>query len=227
MTFGGFPQAGLELLARLPNLDTDGFAAARGDWQTYLLDPARDLVDDLGARLNEQVSPGLTASPKVNGSIAPINADLRFNPSGPRYKDHLLLRWWEGEPKKTAPTLFLRVDPGRIGFASGVSFASTATWRAAVSDSATGGQLRRLIDDVKRADGDVEVDLAGADLKRVPKPFPDDHLSADLLRHRAMFQLRWAEPLPIQVSTGDLTEFCAQRLARLAGLHRWLVAELR
>lgn len=227
MTFRGFPPEGLALLARLPTLDVGDFAAIRHAWQASLLDPARDLVDDLGACLTEQVSPGLTGSPKVNGSIAPINADLRFNPNGPRYKDHLLLRWWEGTPKKTAPTLFLRLDPDQIGFASGVSFVSTSCWRAAVGDSPAGGELRRLIDDIKLSDTGTDVDIAGADLKRVPKPFPPDHPRADLLRHKAMFQLRWAEPLPVEVSTGDLTEFCATRLVRLAGLHRWLVTELQ
>ncbi len=224
MTFGGFAPAGLALLARLPTLDAAGFAAARSDWQTYVLDPARDLVEDLGARLTQQVSAGLIAEPKVNGSIAPIQRDLRFDPHGPRYKDHLLFRWWEGTPKKTAPTLFLRLDPGQIGFAAGVSFASTSHWRTVVGDSPAGADLPRLIGDIKRATADVEI--AGADLKRVPAPFPPHHPGADLLRHKAMFQLRWAEPLPEEVSTGGLTDFCAARLSRLAGLHRWLVAEI-
>ena len=225
MTFRGFSSAGLSLLGRLPTLDAGEFAAVRDDWQALLLDPARDLVEELGARLTEEVSPALVGSPKVNGSIAPINADVRFNPQGPRYKDHLLFRWWEGTPKKTAPTVFLRLDPGQIGFAAGVSFASTDRWRSAVGDDrAAGEELHRLIDNLKR--GGSEVDIAGADLKRVPKPYSSDHPNADLLRHKAMFQLRWAEPLPAEVSSGDLTEFCAARLGRLAGLHRWLVAEL-
>lgn len=224
MTFRGFPPAGMALLARLPSMDVDDFAAVRRDWQESLLDPARDLIGDLGACLNEEISPGLIGDPKVNGSIAPINNDLRFNPHGARYKDHLLLRWWEGTPKKTAPTLFVRIGTDQIGFASGASLASATRWRAAVDDNRTGDELRRLIDDIKNAVADV--DIAGADLKRVPKPFPSDHPNANLLRHKAMFQLRWAEPLPTEASTSDLTEFCAIRLVRLAGLHRWLVSEL-
>ncbi|WP_211695835.1 DUF2461 family protein [Mycobacterium spongiae] len=224
MTFLGFPPAGLALLARLPTLDSAGFSAVRPDWEEHVLNPARDLVDDLGAQLTEQISPGLIAEPKVNGSIAPINRDLRFNPDGPRYKDHVMFRFWEGTPKKTAPTLFLRIDPGQIGFASGVVFASTDRWRAAVGDPPVAEELRRLIEDIQAAIGDV--DIAGADLKRVPSPFPPDHPGADLLRHKATFQLRWAEPLPEEVSTGALTAFCTARLSKLAGLHRWLVAQM-
>nr|WP_277396005.1 DUF2461 family protein [Mycobacterium gordonae] len=224
MSFAGFPPAGLSLLARLPTLDAAAFAAVRPDWQAYVLDPSRQLVDDLGVCLIEQISPGLIADPKVNGSIAPIHRDLRFDPHGPRYKDHLLFRWWEGTPKKTAPTLLLRLDPSQIGFAAGVLFASTGTWRTVVGERPAGQQLTLLINDIKRASPDVEI--AGADLKRVPSPFPADHPAADLLRHRATFQIRWAEPLPADVSTGALTDYCAARLRRLAGLHRWLVTEI-
>lgn len=224
MIFRGFLPAGLALLGRLPALDASQFAAVRDDWQELLLDPARDLVEDLGARLVEQVSSGLVAEPKVNGSIAPIQRDLRFYPNGPRYKDHLLFRWWEGTPKKTAPTLFLRLDPNQIGFAAGVSFASANHWRTAVGRDPAGTAVRQLIEVILR--GTTGTEIAGADLRRVPAPFPPDHPNADMLRHKSMFQLRWAEPLPKEVSTGGFTDYCASRLGRLAGLHRWLVAEL-
>ncbi|SOJ53816.1 hypothetical protein MSIMFB_01313 [Mycobacterium simulans] len=224
MTFNGFPPDGLALLACLPTLDSASFAAERGNWEQNLLDPARNIVADLGAWLAKHVSPGLVAVPKVNGSIAPIHRDLRFNPHGPHYKDHLLFRWWEGIPKKTAPTLFLRLDPDRIGFASGVTFASTDRWRAVVGDTRTAAGLCQLINDIRRDTSDV--DIAGADLKRVPAPFSSEHPGANLLRHKTMFQLRWAEELPADVSTHRLVAFSAARLARLADLHRWLVANI-
>jgi uncharacterized protein (DUF2461 family) len=225
MSFTGFPPAGLALLARLPSLDTAGFAAARGEWEERLLRPARHFVNDLGVVLVERISPGLVADARVNGSLAPINRDLRFDPHCPRYKDHLLFRWWDGTPKKTAPTLYIRLDASRIGFASGAVFPSTERWRTAVGDEAGARTLRRLIEDVRGLAPDV--DIAGADLKRVPAPFAADHPGADLLRHKAMFQLRWSEPLPSAVSSPDLVQLCAARLARLADVHRWLLTEVR
>lgn len=221
--FAGFPPAGLTLLARLPSLDPDGFGAERAGWANLLLQPARQFVSDVGVVLAKRVSPGLVADPRVNGSIAPINRDLRFDPHGPRYKGHLLFRWWAGAPKKTAATLFVRLEPTRIGFASGLVFASVDRWRAALGDITAAEELLRLIDGVRRATPDVEV--AGADLKRVPAPYRVDHPAADLLRHKTMFQLRWAEPLPASVSTPELVDHTAARLARLGGLHRWLRTE--
>jgi uncharacterized protein (DUF2461 family) len=220
VNFTGFPPAGLALLARLPGLDPAGFAAIRASWDELVLQPARQFVTDLGATLAERISPDLIADPKVHGSIAPINRDLRFDPHGPRYKDHLLFRWWEGTPKKTAPTLFVRLDPTRIGFASGVVFTSTDQWRTVAGDETTARALVRLLNGIRN---DVpQAEIAGADLKRVPTPFSTDHPGADLLRHKTMFQLRWAEPLPIAASKPDLIEHCTARLDPLAELHRWL-----
>ncbi|HET9143418.1 DUF2461 family protein [Actinophytocola sp.] len=218
MSFTGFPPAGRALLARLPGLDPAGFAAEHTAWTTLLLDPARGFVTALGAVLVERISPGLLADPRVNGSIAPINRDLRFDPHGPRYKDHLLFRWWERDrPKRTAPTLFVRLDPTRIGYASGMVFPSTDQWRTAVADHTT---AQGLINRVRRDLPDAEI--AGADLKRVPAPYPADHPNADLLRHKTMFQLRWTQPLPTAVSTPAFVEHCATQLARLTALHHWL-----
>ncbi len=164
--------------------------------------------------LTERISPCLVADPRVNGSIAPINRDLRFDPNGPRYKDHLLFRWWEdGGPKKTAPTLFDRLDPIRIGFASGITFSSTDRWRAAVGDATAARTLATLVHDMRHD-------------ARVPAPYPADHLAADLLRHKSMFQLRWTEPLPAAASTPALVEHYAARLTRFTDLHHWLHQEV-
>jgi uncharacterized protein (DUF2461 family) len=220
MSFTGFPPTGLALLARLPSLDPTGFAVERPGWDE-LLDQARHFVTDLGAALARRISPDLVADPRVNGSIAPINRDLRFDPHGPRYKDHLLFRWWEGTPKKTSPTLYVRLDPTRIGFASGIVFTSTDRWRAA---AASADRLHQVLADIRHTVPDF--DIAGADLKRVPAPFPPDHPGADLLRHKTMFQLRWAEPLPNEVTTPRLVDHAASRLVHLAALHRWLREEV-
>ena len=56
-------------------------------------------------------SPDIEAQPKNNGSTAPINNDLGFSPDASPYKDHIMLRFWEGTPKKTAPMLMVRISP--------------------------------------------------------------------------------------------------------------------
>ena len=91
-----------------------------------MLEPAKAFVTALGEELSKTISKDLVAEPRTNGSIAPINNDLRFAPANsPKarapYKDHLLFRFWEGADKKIAPTLFVRLSAESVGFASGAA----------------------------------------------------------------------------------------------------------
>ena len=70
-----------------------------------------------------RISPRIVAIPRTNGSIGPINNDVRFAKNRSAYKDHLLFRFWElassGSDKKTAATLFVRLGSDSVGFATG------------------------------------------------------------------------------------------------------------
>ena len=132
LMFPGFSEAGLALLERLPMFDKAEFEHHRDAWENDLRLPAHHLARAVGSRLVEEVSAGFITESQLHASVSPINRDMRFDQAGPHYKDHLLLRWWEGAVKNVAPTLMVRLDATSVGFATGVTFASTAGWRAAV-----------------------------------------------------------------------------------------------
>lgn len=220
--FAGFPRAGLELLTRLGGADKPWFQAHRGEYDTGLASPAKAFVVAVGERLAHQVSPDVQAVPRTNGSIAPINNDLRFRPDAPPYKDHLLFRWWEGPDRKVAPTLFVRLSEASVGFATGVALHDLDRWRDAVADEVSGPALTTALAEL--AEG-RDLDVVGAELKRVPAPHPPDHPRADLLRHKG-FQARWTEPTPAQVTDATFVEWCVERLVACSPVHRWLVDEL-
>ena len=220
--FTGFPQEGLDFLADLAERDKPWFDANRAVYDTQVVAPTKSFVVAIGDRLAEEVAPDIVAIPKANGSIAPINNDLRFSPDKSPYKDHLLLRFWEGADKKTAPTLMVRISPGGIGFATGCVFSSLDHWRELIDDDTTGASLGTALDQL--ADG-RDLDLAGEGYKRVPKPYPADHPRAGLLRHKAL-QARWQEPVPAETTTPAFVDWCMERLDACADVHHWLVANL-
>ncbi|MEM9132338.1 MAG: DUF2461 domain-containing protein [Actinomycetota bacterium] len=220
--FSGFPQEGLDFLTTLGRSDKAWFDANRKTYNTAVAAPAKALVTAVGERLADGIAPAIEAQPKANGSIAPINNDLRFSPDKPPYKDHLLLRFWEGSNKKTAPTLFLRVSAGGIGYATGVMFDDVDRWRHAIDDDITG---EALTDALGALGADRAIDLDGAGYKRVPKPYPADHPRADLLKHKA-FQARWQEPTPSAITEAAFVDHCVERLEACADVHRWLVTNL-
>ncbi|MGB5759448.1 MAG: DUF2461 domain-containing protein [Acidimicrobiales bacterium] len=221
--FQGFPQEGLDFLRRLGTRDKAWFDEHRETYDRAVVAPTKAFVTALGRKLNDELSPAIAAQPKTNGSIAPINNDLRFSPDKSPYKDHLLLRFWEGSNKKTAPTLFVRVGADDVGFATGAAIADIDRWRQLIDDDETGPQLAAALAALGRG---RSLDIAGEGYKRVPKPYPEDHPRADLLRIKGGIQARWSEPVPASINGPRFVTHCAKRLGTCGEVHRWLVSNL-
>ncbi len=219
--FTGFEPEAIEFLATLGAKKADWFKAHKEDYERLVVGPSRAFVSALGAELVSSISDEIDFGPRTNHSIAPINNDLRFSPGKPPYKDHLLLRFWEGPNKKAAPTLFVRIAPSGIGFATGAAFDDLSRWREAVA--AESGE--ELADAIARLVRSTKAEVVGQTLKRVPSPYPADHPREGLLRHK-MIQVRWQEKPRASLSRPDFVAWCVKRLERCAEIHCWLVREL-
>ena len=221
--FDGFPQAGLDFLLELGQNDKAWFDANRKVYDAEVVKPAKAFVSALGAQLQADISEAIEAQPKTNGSIAPINNDLRFNPDASPYKDHLMFRFWEGPVKKTSAMLMVRVHPtDGVGFASGMNFGDVDQWRSKVADDASGSSLDASIKAIVKA---TKADVVGEGLKKVPKPFDADHPRGDLLRHKGL-QVRFIDKTPKSITSASFVPWCAKRLDRLAPVHEWLVEHM-
>ncbi len=60
----------------------------------------------------------------------------------------------------------------------------------------------------------------------MPKPYPQDHPRADLLRIKGGIQARWPEPVPAAINGPRFVAHCAKRLDACGDVHRWLVTNL-
>lgn len=218
MSFRGFDPAAVAMLDRLPDLTADEYADHKAALNAGVAEPGAALVTEVAQLLDAD----LTAVPR--SSVSPLHRDLRFAPEGAaRYKDHLLLTTWEGRDKRASPMFWIRVDSHRAGFASGIGFTpeTRERWRERVGGEA-GETLAVELAALVATRG---AEVAGDRTKRVPPPFDADHPRADLLRHTG-FQVRFAEPLPTSVDRPEFVGWCAERLAALVPVHRWLRANL-
>jgi uncharacterized protein (TIGR02453 family) len=222
MSFTGFTHDGLDLLKRLPELDRDGFQAAADTYRSGIVEPSKALVDALGPELRVHISEGIQFGARTNQSIAPINNDRRFNPSASPYKDHLLLRFWEGPNNRSGSVLFVRITPDELGFAVGMSFTAQqlAAYRERVETD--GDRLAAALKWLVRHRG---ADVVGSALKRVPAPYADDHPHADLLRRKSL-QVRWRVDPGDAITGRRLMTLSRDQLRRGAGVHQWLVEHL-
>jgi uncharacterized protein (TIGR02453 family) len=219
--FTGFPE-GVSTLKLIGGQTKQEFAAGRERWNTTLKQPAEALVEHLGRTLKAQVSPTIQAIAKTNGSLSPINRDLRFVTDKTRpYKDHLLLNFWDGVPKRNAPTLRVRISTDTIGFAAGAAFTAAALrrWRAAI----VGPESVELLDLFRSLGSRRELRFDEPELKRAPAGYEPDGTDRDRLIRYKTLQVRFIEPTPDCIIKADFASWAGSRLIELRDIHQWLL----
>jgi uncharacterized protein (TIGR02453 family) len=187
--FSGFPRQGLQFLADLgKNNNRDWFEAHKGDYRSYVLEPAQAFVFALGERLR-LLSPQISYDTRTNGSgsIMRIYRDLRFSKDKTPYHPNLRIIFWEGGGKKTEnPGFFFGMDAAGAALYGGMHTfprPMLGAYQDAAADDDLGRQLEAALVSVGRG-GDYAV--GGEQYKRVPRGFDPGHSRADLLRYKGL-----------------------------------------
>ena len=174
MGFTGFDPATVALLAELPDWDADQYSTRKAELAAGVTKPGLALIEDVAGRLDAD----LTVTSR--SSVSPLHRDLRFAPEGsPRYKDHLLLTAWQGADKRTSPTLWIRIDSERAGFASGIGFTPEIRdrWRSTIG-SHDGADLTVILDHLIAILPEFGLrayqEPSGGDFRGWPSPLPPD-----------------------------------------------------
>ena len=221
--FRGFTSQTEEFFSDLKkNNSREWFNAHKQEYTTQVMDPARAFVTDLGVRLAE-IAPGIIAVPKLNRSIFRIYRDTRFSADKSPYKTHLGLYFWEGIwPRMECPGFYFHLEPPNLMLGGGFyMFPRQALehFRNAVVHSESGKELAEIVDSISRMEGYT---LGGTHYKRIPAGFDADHPNAKLLLHNGLYA-GIENPIPEELYSERLLDYCLERFAPLAGLHRWLV----
>ncbi len=199
------------------------FEAHRAEYERALLEPAKELVVELGALLR-QLDPRLQALPRVNGSVHALERK-RFFPGSkqPPYREYLDLWFWAGRRRTWDNSgFFLRLSASRLVLAAGmVEFqpATKARYREQVLDESRGAALVAAVETV-RASGYV---VGGESYKRTPPGVPAAHPRAALLKHGGLFASLDVEH-PAELCSPGFAAFAFEHFARMAPLHAWLAA---
>lgn len=224
--FTGFTRETVRFYAALRrNNDRDWFARNRETYDRHVIEPAKLFVTAMGRRL-KALAPGLAAVPAVNKSIFRIYRDTRFSLDPAPYKTHLGIYFWDGaRPKMEASGFYFQLEPPNIYLGGGMYIIPDrllGRYRQAVADPRRGAEVRRIVAAIRAVPGYA---VEGGHYKRVPAGFDAGHPSADLLRHRGL----WAgfeTKVPEELFSARLVDYCLERFAPAAPLHRWLVKVL-
>lgn len=221
MSFLGYPSEGLAFLAELSeHNDRDWYRANAQRYHRAVLDPTRDFVVELGARLRERIAPDIRSEPKVHRGIRALSRDTRFSQDKTPYRtaQGLTLGWGAD---RGCPSFWLEVGPVDVGFGAGEhgwGKERLAAWRAALDDPDRGPALDAVLEGARERG----FELAGAGvMKSPPRGFPADHPRAGLLKYRTGVRLQ--RRLAVDPQDGPaLVEACVSAAEVCAPLVRWL-----
>ena len=222
-TFHGFSRDTITFLKDLKkHNDREWFNAHKDIYTGQVIGPAQALVTDLGERLKE-IAPGVIAVPKPNRSIFRIYRDTRFSSDKSPYKTHLGIFLWEGiRPRMECPGFYFHLEPPNLMLGMGLyMFPRKALehFRNAVVDPEHGAELTDILSQLEGMEGYT---LGGKHYKRIPPGFDSGHPNAELLRHNGLYA-GIEGPIPEELYSERLLDYCMERFAPLGGLHRWLV----
>lgn len=212
-----FPHRAARFLGTLSrNNRKDWFDKHRAEYDDAVLQPAREFVIELGAKLRT-LRPRLRIDPRTNYGVKRINRDIRFSRDKRPYKDHQTLWWWEGAEKERSPGYWFDLRPKGVILAVGLYMAEPKAlerYRAAVLDDRVGGALDRMIRGFERKGYKLE----GPRKKRLPRGFDPGHPRARFLMYDGLYA--WTEtPLP----SADFVQHCFAHYRTLTPLHQWLM----
>jgi len=135
--FSGFFPESLAFFEQLASHNRkEWFDAHRNDYEQYLLEPLKRLVNDLGETMLA-IDPELVVIPAVDRTISRIYRDTRFSRNKSPYKTRLWISFKRRVPDwKTTPCYFFEISADGCRYGMGFYGASRETM----------DNLRRLID---------------------------------------------------------------------------------
>jgi uncharacterized protein (TIGR02453 family) len=127
-SFKGFSKETLEFLSGLrENNNKQWFEINREMYETYLLEPLKCLVQDMGFFM-KSIDPYFEITPKVDKTIARIYRDTRFSKDKSPYRSNLWITFRRsGRDWKEDPVYYFEIFPDWYRYGMGFYGASKAT----------------------------------------------------------------------------------------------------
>lgn len=221
--FSGFPRECIRFYRDLAkNNNKHWFEQHRGEFEEYVMAPARLFVESMGDAL-ARLSPAIHADPRTDRSIFRIYRDVRFSRDKRPFKTNLAIWFWEGPgPRMECSGYYFHLEPGALMLGAGIYMfpkQMLKAYRDSVIDPKQGPALTKA---VKAVQGKGPYGLGGEFYKKTPRGYPADHANAGLLLYNGL----WAGmegPVPPELYSSSLVDYCFKRYKDMAPVHEWLL----
>ena len=219
--FDGFPKEFFSFFNKLKkNNSKQWFEKNRKDYESYVLNPSREFVVEMGKKLR-RIAPEINAIPQINKSLFKLNRDVRFSKDKSPYKTYMGIWLWEGSRKRMESSgFYLHVENKTILIGVGIKMFPKPLldrFRQAVAEKKSGGELKKL---VKKISGQGYV-IDGKHYKKVPRGYEADHPNADLLLYNGL-TARSEEKVPDEFFSDAIIDYAYSHYRNMLPLHKWL-----
>lgn len=226
--FAGFSERGFRFLRALRrHNDRDWFAAHRAEYEAYVRDPMRTLVEEMDVRL-ARIAPEMVGDPAR--SIFRIHRDVRFSADKSPYKTHAAAQFYHRDAGRGAgvdatgagASFYFHFDPVESFVAGGLWMPARPALNAireALAADPDGFEAIVLNRAFRRRFGALEDEAV---LKRMPRGFSENHPAARWLRYRSFVGYRALTPA--DVTSRRLPATLERDFVLLLPLVRWLNA---
>jgi uncharacterized protein (TIGR02453 family) len=221
-TFAGFPKKTVTFLRDLAaHNDREWFAAHKAEYEAAVMEPARAFVPAMGERLR-RLTPGIKAEPRTNGSLFRIFRDTRFSADKSPYKTNLGIYFWEGGgPRLDCSGYYFHLEPPSLILGGGLYAFSRPLlerFRRTVADPEYGPELAAIVGKLSARPGFT---VSGEHYKRVPAGYDAEPEAEFLLRYTGLYA-GLEVPIPAELHSTALLDYCFDRFKPMEPLHRWL-----
>lgn len=157
MSFDCFPRETAAFLKGIAaHNEKAWFEDNRALYEAGYVAPARAFVETLGPKL-AKLAPGTQFEPRINGSIARVNRDIRFTKDKRPYKPHLDIFFWQGEKKSwDIPGFWFSLGVETVYIGSGLYMFDKemlATFRDSIVHPRSGKALAATVAAIRRKGG--------------------------------------------------------------------------
>ncbi|HXY68839.1 MAG TPA: DUF2461 domain-containing protein [Gemmatimonadales bacterium] len=225
-----FTAASLRFLRGLArNNRRDWFEAHRHDYETAILFPMRDFVEEMDVRL-ARLAPEMVGDPRR--SLFRIYRDVRFSKDKSPYKTHAACWFFHRDASHRVGQeshgggagWYFHVQPGSSLDAGGIWMPPReALGKIRDAIAAKPAVVKKILaaPALRRRFGPLDDEAV---LTRVPRGYPPDHPAADLLRHQSFTVSRTFDDA--QITSARLAQTVADDFAVMLPLVRWINAAL-
>jgi uncharacterized protein (TIGR02453 family) len=195
--FSGFHKKALPFLKKIrANNNKEWFLAHKSEYETYILNPSRDFVVEMGEHLQALV-PTINAEPKINKSLYRIYRDTRrMGANKMPIKERIGVIFWQGNNKRMQSSAFyMHFSPDELMVAVGVRWFEKPmldAFREYIKDDNKRQELWNILQNIKAMEkGYTHLEKG---YKRYPRGFNADMSNADLSLYKGMATFKTLDP---------------------------------